>query len=64
MSSIDELPVSFSQKAIDSTKYIGIITLDKIQALNALDLPMIRLITPKLVEWRNDDNLVAVVMRG
>jgi enoyl-CoA hydratase/carnithine racemase len=64
MSSIDELPVSFSQKAVDSTKYVGIITLDKIQALNALDLPMIRLITPKLVEWRNDDNVVAVVMRG
>jgi enoyl-CoA hydratase/carnithine racemase len=64
MSNLDNLPISFSQQQVDDSKFIGIITLDKPQALNALDLPMIRLITPKLVDWRSNDNVVAVVMRG
>ncbi|TDF41718.1 enoyl-CoA hydratase/isomerase family protein [Alteromonadaceae bacterium M269] len=64
MSSVESLPVSFSTKSVNGDRYIGVVTLDKLSALNALGLDMIRLITPKLVEWRNDDNVVAVVLRG
>ena len=43
---------------------IGFITLNRPQALNALNLSMIRAMDQKLVEWANDDHLDAVVITG
>lgn len=43
---------------------IGLITLNRPQALNALNLGMIRLMDKKLVEWAGDDAVKAVVIRG
>jgi enoyl-CoA hydratase len=42
----------------------GVIELDRPQALNALDLTMIRLITQALEEWRHDDAVRSVVIRS
>ena len=43
---------------------VGVITLNKPQALNALSLAMIRDITAALLAWRGDDAVQAVLMRG
>ena len=43
---------------------IGTITLNRPQALNALNLSMIRAMDQKLVEWAKDDHLEAVVITG
>ena len=43
---------------------IGTITLNRPQALNAVNLSMIRAMDQKLLEWANDDHLEAVVITG
>ncbi|HJV63176.1 MAG TPA: enoyl-CoA hydratase/isomerase family protein [Albitalea sp.] len=43
---------------------IGLITLNRPEALNALTLEMIREATGALLAWRDDREVVAVVMRG
>lgn len=43
---------------------IGLVTLNRPQALNALSLEMIRDITAALRAWRDDDAVAAVVLRG
>lgn len=43
---------------------VGVITLNRAPALNALSLSMIRQITAALLEWRDDDAVTAVLMRG
>jgi enoyl-CoA hydratase/carnithine racemase len=43
---------------------VGVITLNRPQALNALSLGMIRDITSALLAWRDDANVAAVVLRG
>lgn len=43
---------------------IGLLTLNRPQALNALSLPMIRDITQALLAWRDDAAVQAVVVRG
>ena len=43
---------------------LGIITLDRAQALNSLSLAMVRDITRALLTWRDDANITAVVMRS
>ena len=43
---------------------IGTITLNRPQALNALNLSMIRAMDQQLVEWAKDDHLEAVVVTG
>ena len=43
---------------------LGIITLDRAQALNSLSLAMVRDITHALLKWRDDANITAVVMRS
>lgn len=42
----------------------GFITLDRPKALNSLSLEMIRAITAALRAWRDDESVVAVVIRG
>jgi enoyl-CoA hydratase len=43
---------------------VGCITLNRPQALNALSLDMIRQITQALQDWRDDETVLAVVVRG
>jgi enoyl-CoA hydratase len=44
--------------------HIGLITLNRAKALNALSLPMVRDITRVLLAWQTDDAVKAVAMRG
>jgi enoyl-CoA hydratase/carnithine racemase len=43
---------------------VGCITLNRPQALNALSLDMIRTLTQALLDWRDDEQVLAVVVRG
>jgi enoyl-CoA hydratase len=43
---------------------LGVITLNKPQALNALSLAMVRAITAALLQWRDDTRVTAVLLRG
>ena len=43
---------------------IGLLTLNRPQALNALSLGMVRDLTAALLAWRDDATIVAVVVRG
>ncbi|MBV6632752.1 MAG: enoyl-CoA hydratase/isomerase family protein [Alphaproteobacteria bacterium] len=43
---------------------LGLITLNRPRALNALNLPMIREMAPQLDAWAKDDSVAAVVITG
>ena len=43
---------------------VGLLTLNRPGALNALSLPMIRDLTTVLLAWRDDDAIKAVAIRG
>lgn len=43
---------------------VGVLTLNRPQALNALSLEMVRELTSALLAWRDDDGVAAVVLRG
>ena len=45
-------------------KHLGIVTLNRPQALNALSLEMIRLVSAQLLAWRDDPQVGAVLLRG
>ena len=45
-------------------RHLGLITLNRPQALNALSLAMVRDITTALLRWRDDDGVKAVLLRG
>ncbi len=45
-------------------RHLGILTLNRPQALNALSLEMIRLVTGQLLAWRDDAQVGAVLLRG
>ena len=51
--------VSFSQN-----KHLGLITLTRSNALNALTLPMIQAIQQQLLAWQVDDSIHAVIIQG
>ena len=44
--------------------HVGLITLNRAKALNALSLSMVRDITQVLLAWQSDDTVKAVAMRG
>ncbi|MGZ3457438.1 MAG: enoyl-CoA hydratase/isomerase family protein, partial [Archangium sp.] len=43
---------------------VGLVTLNRPKALNALDLGMIRALHPALEAWASDSQVKAVVIRG
>ena len=53
-----------SMVVAEKRRNVGVITLNRPQALNALSLDMIRDITAALLAWRDDSEVVAVVLRG
>ncbi|MGV0762016.1 enoyl-CoA hydratase/isomerase family protein [Tistrella mobilis] len=56
--------MSDAQILFDRAGSAGIITLNRPKALNALTLPMIRLMAPQMKEWAADDAVAVVVVRG
>jgi enoyl-CoA hydratase/carnithine racemase len=59
MSSIDSPTVLAERR-----QHLGILTLNRPKALNALSLEMIRLVTMQLLAWRDDPQVGAVLLRG
>ncbi len=43
---------------------IGIITLNQPKALNALNVEMCQMMSDFLTAWQNDDNIVAIILKG
>ncbi len=43
---------------------VGLLTLDRVRAMNALSLPMVRALTARLLAWRDDPQVLAVAIRG
>ena len=43
---------------------VGLLTLNRPKALNALTLPMVRALTAALLRWRDDAGIAAVAIRG
>jgi enoyl-CoA hydratase/carnithine racemase len=56
--------LSAGQVQADVRGPLGLITLNRPQALNALSLAMIRDLTALLLHWRQDDAVKAVLVRG
>ena len=52
------------QVLFESAGPIGLVTLNRPQALNALTLEMIQAMEPRLVAWADDPSIHAVVVRG
>ena len=57
-------PVLVSTRKTASGHDIGIITLNALAAMNAVDLAMVEMIDQQLQQWQRDIRVVAVVMRG
>jgi enoyl-CoA hydratase len=52
------------QIIIETIQNLGIITLNRPEALNALNTQMCKLITAALLEWEKNDNVKAVLVKG
>jgi enoyl-CoA hydratase len=60
----EEQGMSSQTVLAEKRRNIGLVTLNRAPALNALSLDMIRDITAALLAWRDDAEVVAVVLRG
>ncbi|MDP1967784.1 MAG: enoyl-CoA hydratase/isomerase family protein [Burkholderiaceae bacterium] len=56
--------VLFDEAATTSGHRIGIVTLNAPASLNALSLPMVRLMLPRLQSWAQDADICAVVLQA
>ena len=56
--------VLFQEISSNNGKKVAVITLNSPQSLNALSDDMISLIYPKLKQWKNQDDIVAVFLQG
>jgi enoyl-CoA hydratase/carnithine racemase len=57
-------PSESSTVLAERRQHLGILTLNRPQALNALSLEMIRAVTAQLLAWRADPQIGAVLLRG
>jgi enoyl-CoA hydratase/carnithine racemase len=57
-------PPESSTVLAERRRHLGILTLNRPKALNALSLEMIRLVTAQLLAWRDDPQVGAVLVRG
>ena len=48
----------------ETHQHIGVMTLERVQALNAINLPMIKAMQQQLLQWQSDDNVHAVVLKA
>jgi enoyl-CoA hydratase/carnithine racemase len=58
------MTASDSTVLAERRRHVGILTLNRPGALNALSLEMLRLLTAQLLAWRDDPAIGAVVLRG
>lgn len=56
--------VLFDTVRADNGKLIGLATLNSEKSLNALSLPMVELLLPQLQAWKDDPQVVMVVLQG
>ncbi|TMN82854.1 MULTISPECIES: enoyl-CoA hydratase/isomerase family protein [unclassified Pseudoalteromonas] len=56
--------VLFETATAANGRLIGLITLNAPKSLNALNFNMIKLITPQLKAWANDDAIAMVILKG
>ena len=61
---MSDMPVIFEELATKDGHILGVATLNAPKALNALSLEMIDLLYPKLLEWQDNDKVVAVWLQG
>jgi len=59
-----EAPVLFREQSAANGKRIGFAQLNAEKSLNALSLPMIRLLDPQLQRWAADPGIACVVLHG
>lgn len=59
-----EAPVLFSTEPTECGHLIGIMTLNTPKSLNALSVEMCQLLAEQLEQWQNDDQIVALVLKG
>ncbi|AMN68793.1 crotonase [Psychrobacter sp. P11G5] len=59
-----EAPVLFNTEPTDCGHLIGIMTLNTPKSLNALSVEMCQLLAQQLEQWQNDDQIVALVLKG
>ncbi|MGA0610728.1 enoyl-CoA hydratase/isomerase family protein [Caldimonas sp. KR1-144] len=66
MTTLRPLPALVSQGQVlaEVRGALGLVTLNRAPALNALSLPMIRDLTALLLHWRDEDAVKAVLVRG
>ncbi len=57
-------PVLIETLPTDSGHLIGVLTLNDPKALNALSLEMCQLMIAQLDEWHDDENIVAILLKG
>ena len=62
--SSENAPVIFDELTTENGFKIGHATLTKPASLNALDLPMINLLTPQLEKWQQDPKIAMVILDG
>ena len=56
--------VLFETATAANGRLIGLITLNAPKSLNALNFNMIKLLTPQLKAWANDDAIAMVILKG
>ncbi len=56
--------VLFETIAADNGKLLGVATLNSEKSLNALSLPMVELLLPQLQLWKDDPQIVMVLLQG
>lgn len=59
-----DAPVLFNTVLTDSGKKIGVVTLNMAKALNALNFEMMTLLAKQLTQWKQDSNIVCVLLEG
>ncbi len=57
-------PVLFSTEPTDCGHLIGIMTLNMPKSLNALSVEMCQLLSQKLEQWEDDEQVVALLLKG
>src|SRR5690242_3963251 len=50
--------------AFSRERHLGLVTLKRPQALNALNLPMIKALQQQLLQWQDDNSIHAVVVQA
>lgn len=64
MESFDQTPADASHVRVEVHGRVGVVTLDRPRALNALTHPMVRSIAAALDAWESDDGVSTVLLTG